>query len=268
MYLKVLVDTNVIVAASINENVKELNLDVKHRFYDQSNNLFGIFRKRLSERIGIVTASIETESSYTLATALNSTLNEHVVDTKAKRKLFDQTVAIKNLCEDKMKKLIAVLLREPVSETDLMKNLPDVDHMCVDLKRAWEQKYATPQLREKESWERAKPMLNAPKWKGIDKQEIVSIQREQVERETKQLSRFMSKYPNLPDCKILAEAISIAQYYQKVMGNGRFYIASCDMGFFSPHRVQYGVPSDIVTSEIKNRFNIICDFPDKILPKI
>lgn len=267
MQPKILVDTNVIVAASINENVQELNAPVKHDFHDESIHLFGIFKRRLSERIGIITSTIESESFYTLNTAVNSIITKNVSDIELKRKLFDHAVAIINLCEDKMRKLISVLLREPISETDFAKNLSLVDKMCEDVKSTWEQKYATRELREKESWERARPILNEPKWRGDMKQDVIRIHRQQVEREAVQLKRFVDGYPHLSDRKILAEAISIAKYYCKISGI-TFFIASCDMGFFSPYRVKSGVHSDIVTKEIKKRFDISCDFPYKIIQEI
>lgn len=265
--MKILVDTNVIVAASINENVTEIGIPVKHQFYDQSSYLFGIFRRRLGDRIGIVTATIESESFYTLAGAVNAAIHVIGGDPTQKRKLFDQATAIMNLCEDKMRKNTNILLREPVSETDVVNNLQLVDKMSEELKRLWEQKYGSKYAKEKESWERAKPILNAP-WKGMDKQEIIRMYREQIEGEAKQLSRFMDKYPNLPDSKILAEAISILQHYEKGKEPITFLIASCDTGFFSPLRMKGGFLSNIVTTEIKNRFKITCDFPDKIIPDI
>ncbi len=41
--VKVIPDTNIIVAASIMENIHELNIIVKHPFYDQSVQLCSLF---------------------------------------------------------------------------------------------------------------------------------------------------------------------------------------------------------------------------------
>ena len=48
---KIVIDTNVIVAASILEKVEETGIQVKHYFYDQSRQLFSIFQKRPDEKL-------------------------------------------------------------------------------------------------------------------------------------------------------------------------------------------------------------------------
>ena len=80
-------------------------------------------------------------------------------------------------------------------------------------------------------------------------------------RESKQLERFMRKYPNTPDQMILAEVIT----FKKSLAGDNTYvlIASSDSGFFSPY-YYYDGKSNIVTEEIYNRFGIRCDHPMEV----
>ena len=70
MQNKVIVDTNVLVSASIQFSVKESKMEVKHRFHDQSWQLFELFRNNLAKRIGIITRTVEVESFGVLLKAL------------------------------------------------------------------------------------------------------------------------------------------------------------------------------------------------------
>lgn len=96
---KIIVDTNVIVAASILENVKDLNIQVKHEFYDTSIQLFSIFKKRPREQIGIAVPTVRREAFLVLSTAIKKTMISGIdTDIQTKEKLFNNAVAIVNSC--------------------------------------------------------------------------------------------------------------------------------------------------------------------------
>ncbi len=118
-----------------------------------------------------------------------------------------------------------------------------------------------------EAKRRTESIVNS-KWKASLKAEAYRAHRLQVNREAVQVEKFMRKHPNLGDSRILAEAIAIKRQIEANSGHVNFYIASCDTGFFSPHRVKGGTKSDVVTNEINSRFGIVCDFPTEIRKQV
>ena len=60
MKTKVIVDTNVVVAASVIENISELDIVIKHEFYDQSIQLFSLFKQDDDEVSGVLVPTVET----------------------------------------------------------------------------------------------------------------------------------------------------------------------------------------------------------------
>jgi len=260
---KVVLDTNVIVSASILVNVKELEIPVRHRFYDQSIQLFSVFKKRPSEKIGIATPLVRSEAFLVLSKAVKNELisNLDLNDLKVKENFFNSTVAFVSLCEHKMHSLFALLEQPQVSKYHFDINLGKVIQMSKYIKEyLWKNRYSRRYQREKEVEIRSKPITTDPYWKDDQKEEVITTHGDQVYREAKQLERFMNKYPNRNDEKILAETITIKYHYP----DHKFYIASCDAGFFSPLRIEGGVKSDTVTREIETRFKITCDFPREI----
>lgn len=261
---KIIVDTNVIVAASILVNIRELNIDVKHHFYDQSRRLFSIFKKRPKEQIGISVPTMRSEAFLVLSKAVkNSFIKNKYSDVKTKEIFYNNVVALTSLCEHKMRYLFSLLLNKTPKEHDTRKNFHQVKDMSIYLRDLWYTKYRRRWQKEVQSKQRARPITTEPKWKEEQKTEVVNAYREQITREARQLARFMDKYPNLGDEWILAETLSVKQDYEKIDEDYQFYIASCDMGFFSP-LIYHDTKSDLVTKEINERFEIVCSLPDVI----
>ena len=127
----------------------------------------------------------------------------------------------------------------------------------------YESRYINRMNRNIEAKRRTEPITNSA-WKGTLKAEAYRAHRLQVEREAVQVKKFMSKYPNPGDSRILAEALAIKRQIEAYGQHVNFYIASSDTGFFSPRRMKGGAKSDVVTNEISTRFGIICDFPAEI----
>ncbi len=261
---KIIVDTNVIVAASILVNITELNINVKHHFYDQSRRLFSIFEKRPKEQIGISVPTMRSEAFLVLSTAVKSSfIGNNYVDIKTKEAFYNDAVALTSLCEHKMRYLFSLLLNKTPKKSDTRRNFQQVKDMSIYLKDLWHTKYRGRHKKEIQSKQRAKPITTEPRWNDEQKKEVVNTYRSQVMIEGKQLERFMKKYPNLGDERILAETISVKQDYEKINEDYQYYIASCDVGFFSP-LIYHDTKSDMVTNEINERFEIVCDLPDVV----
>ena len=256
--VKVVPDTNVVVASSIMENAGELGI-IKHHFYDQSIQLFSLFRN--SDK-GVAVPKVRSECFAVLSKAVKSAyIPNGKMNVAQKEKFYDESVAIISSSEYKMRELLSRLTAVELDSGEVTKNLKDVRQMSEDLKDLYGTTYSSSARRKQEIRERSDPVLTEPAWQKDQKKEVVSAYSDQVTREAKQLERFMKKYPNKPDQMILAEVITFKKSLAK--DNSCVFIASSDSGFFSPY-YYYGGKSDIVTEKIYNIFGITCDHPKEV----
>ena len=263
MKTKVIVDTNVVVAASVIENISELDVVIKHEFYDQSIQLFSLFKQDDDEVSGVLVPTVETESYRILSKAVRKVFAPDSLKDPRRRALFyNDAIAIITSSEQKMRKLMERLSRGKYDAGELSENLKEVKEMSKHLCEEWKKKYNKRNWQRQESKTRARPVMKEP-WTEEQKREVVSAHKSQIARESLQLERFTRK-PNCQDEIILAETISVRSFDQKKGNSYQYYIASHDSGFFVPYiHSNLGV-SDIVTREIKQRFNIECNYPRKI----
>jgi len=258
---KVVVDTNVLVSASILRNISELDTEIKHEFYDQSIQLFSLFRKYRSKRIGYLVPKVRTESFSVLSKAVKSVFVPSTLqDPKRKEIFYNDAVAIINASEHKMRDLMKLLFSEKLDEQKITTNLKNIKKMSAYLMNQWNQKYNRKGWRTRESKKRSKSIMKEIYWKEEQKKEVVYTHKGQIDRESRQIYRFQRKHPNWQDERILAESITLKQKLEDKTEKFNFMIASCDSGFFSPYIGLEGV-SDTVTREIQQRFNIRCDYP-------
>lgn len=82
-----------------------------------------------------------------------------------------------------------------------------------------------------------------------------------------QLRRLLKKSASLEDQTILAEATCLWESYCKSTPT-RMFLASTDF-LFSPMLNEDGtVKSDVITREIKHKFSVECDWPDRIAKEL
>lgn len=263
---KIIIDTNVIVAASILENYSALGIQIKHRFYEQSRQLFSIFAKKPHEKIGIAVPTVKAEAFLVLSQAVKQTFIEHLSGMQSiqqKKIFYNDAVALINSSDHKMRYLFSLLVHKTPNKRYYNSSFNKVKTMSIYLRDVWNQKYRKRYQKENQVKERAKPIINEPKWKDEQKEEVIVTHREQVAIESRQLEKFMRKYPNPGDQNILAETLTIKGDYYHSGEDYKFYIASCDTGFFSP-LIWHDTLSNIVTSEIEDRFGITCNLPKVI----
>lgn len=258
---KIIPDTNVIVSASILENLKDIGI-VKHTFYDESIQLFSLFKKQTPHVEGIAIPKVKSECFRVLSQAVKDTfVPKNMLDLIMKEKFYDNAVSIISSSEHKMRGLLSKLRKTQLDQEQIAKNLHNVNHMSKNLKQSYDKKYKRKDWRRKEIKKRAKPITSEPKWQEEQKKEVIDAHGEQVGRESKQLERFVKKYPNTSDQEILAQVITFKISLNDP--NSNILIASSDTGFFSPYHYSGGT-SDTVTMRIWSEFGIICDHPRQI----
>ncbi len=132
---KVLVDANVLVAASVKAFITEVGLEFKHHFYDISKPLFDFFSNNLEKRIGIYTEIIETTSTRVLSEAIIGDLEEHELKKRCNvKRLFEYYSLILSECIIHLKENMNSLTREPVNEKRLKAMSSDILNFYHDIR--------------------------------------------------------------------------------------------------------------------------------------
>lgn len=251
-------DTNVIVSASIIQNLRELGL-VKHMFYEESIQMFSLFVTR-SDIKGVVVPQVMTECFRVLAQSAKNTLVHETHHHSTTAESYERAIGLVVSSIYRMRKLLRRLSLIEIDDTKFLKNLQRVDDMSTDLKHLYEKTYKTRESRMREAQNRAQSTATEPEWSREQKNEVINTYKMQVKCEARQLARFVDKYPNKSDQKILAQVIT---YKDSLPNSSVIFIASLDVGFFSPHRSGVTV-SDIVTKRIFREFKITCDLPRRV----
>lgn len=259
---KIFLDTNVIIAASIQANSKEFGKPITHIHFQESSHLLSILRKEVSKKIGITSKTVEGETYNKIIRAVKSELDKQLDYQKQNiASLFEEFSKISNICLNRTRQILSFIIIENPDKSEIKKNLEKVDDMVSYLHRL-SARYATSTNRMIQA-KRRKETTSKSFWKAELHREVYKAFREEVERESIQILKFMEKEPNgnNNDKQILAEAVTIKN---QLDNTNQFYIASNDTKFFSPLRLKGGRKSNLVTSEINNRFGITCDTPLEI----
>ena len=120
MKVRVLLDSCVLVAASVHMVSDQIGLELKHPFFDESMNLVGLLKKHLAKRIGIVTSTIESETRLVLEEAARTEIVSRSLDQ------FKLLSVVVNACEDRLDTVLSYLLREPIDSSERDKSYAKV----------------------------------------------------------------------------------------------------------------------------------------------
>jgi len=244
-----LVDTNVLIAASTYMFSRDLSIELKHKFFDQTMSLIGLLKKHLAKRIGITTPTIEDEAYYNLEEAVREEVDK-ITDRKVDFVLFS---TILNSCENRLKEVLSYLLREPVDQHQVNQNYLKVANMYEALTRKARslptpKKYAT--IRKKS----VSPGLRTAAFDAF----LITHKNRNA-----QLFHLLSKPVEESDKIILAEAIYLFNLYKQTYGKGVTFLISSMDHHFSPIR-KSGFESRPVTDTILDNFGIMCDWPYQV----
>jgi len=250
MKAKILVETSVLIAASVRTSFPDLG-EVRDDFFYQSCELFAIIRKSVSKRLGITTSTVEREAYRTLSKAIINALEKRVRD---RSDIFRRKSIMWNICEDKMRRMSDLLLREPMDEQEVVRLTNEAHSMYNDLSRRVRTDYDI----KGEAYRRAGGSTGM-------KQMMFQTHYEELCRQNYQLARLVRTPASPTDKRILAEAAHLADYYRRKEGRDFvMFIASCDSNNFSPANSPFG-RSTPVTDEIYARFGVKCAWPREIV---
>jgi hypothetical protein len=245
---KVFLDACVLVSASVYGSYKDLGVELEHQFYSKTVPLFEIIKNYVDRRIGIITFTIETQATAVIANAVASELEEkaeETTDPELRDKLFESHTVFFDQCLAHLQENLSILQREPISQTEKDRCYPEVSLMYNNLQN----------IAKRLDINQLIDVNVAKRYRKTIRHEVY----EQYKKRYKQLLKLKNEPVEESDKGILCEAISLLHIYQQTIDrNTRMYLASTDY-HFSPSNSE-----GEITEQIKKKFQIICDWPDKI----
>jgi len=253
--LKVIVETSVLIGASIYIVAKELETTriIKDPHYERSTQLIDILRKNVKRRIGVFTQTLANQAHYTLRDAVGKCLEREKCNP-------ENLSAILNHCGFLLERTLEILVREPIDSNVKDRFMTDVGQMyALLLQRTG---LVTKDTIRSMARERAQWRVSPRYRKYVVPDEIRKLNRSYL-----QLTLLKENPPSTSDCEILAEAATLYEAYSEEMPT-ELYLASNDSSHFSPRRFDDGSFSNQVTKQIEESFNIKCDWPENIVTLI
>jgi hypothetical protein len=235
------------VSASVYGSYKDLGIDLEHQFYTKTVPLFEIITRHVDKRVGIITFTIETQAIAVIASAVAKELEEkaeQVSDPDLRAKLFESHAVFFDQCLSHLQENLSILQREPISQIEKERWYSEVSLMYNNLRNTAEDLDIN-QLIDANVTQR---------YRATVRNEVFG----QYKKRYKQLLKLKNEPVEESDKGILCEAICLLKIYQKTNPNIRMYLASTDYHFS---------PSDSegeITDQIKKKFQITCDWPDKV----
>ena len=196
---RILFDSCILISASVLVGSTDVDLDIKHHFYDECVELFSFVQKNLAKRIGIVTSTIEGEARGVLEKVIEGELKQRKIEKENDFELFSRVL---NICDIRMRKLISCLQRDPIDQVDVGIKILLIEKMYSELKREAEE-LPKNAVQKKEL---------VPKYfkKTIDWFELF---KKQDEMEHSQILNLLRKDVEFDDMRILAEAYHLQMVY-------------------------------------------------------
>lgn len=210
--------------------------------------LFGVIKVHQAEKIGIYTETVKWEAPRGLKNAVTRLLGKVG---------FPIVSVALDLCQDRLTDLLTFLYREEIDRKRVDEKWVEIVMMYSDLVQAASlitRRTATAAMRQK-------ARQTSPKLRKTAGQIYIS----QYLQSKAQLTRLRdpSKRPSSTDKFILAEAAFLNDKYNTEEPTVML-LASTDMAFSPKLRSEGTVMSESVTQEIKKRFSVICDWPERV----
>ena len=263
--MKIFLDSNIIISASIIVNSISMNNQIKHECYQESKHLITELNKPSNREIGIISSTVVCEVRAKLHFVVKKLLQKSNNVQKNTRISNEDYSLYYDYCDAKVNEIFERLIVEDIDDADRERHFFEINQAITQLQQMYDRNYSTPHKRNTLAKERVK-QHGSIKSSGIY-HEVFQVEFEQVVDESRQIHDFItneSTNKNSMDKKILADTLVIKEKYNE----STFYIASNDKRFFAPLDLSSTRTSQLLTDTIQTKFNIICDTPQKIRGKL
>jgi predicted nucleic acid-binding protein len=251
---KVIVDTNVLIAASLNHACQEIKgVQLKDHFYQISKPLFDYFRVNIHKYEGIITSEIENSARDQIVNAVIKKISKeaNLPQKRLKKYLSNYSMTL-ILIIDSLNRNLNLLTRIPIDESAINRTAKRVATFYDDLLTKLPDPKRIIRKRTKQ----------APR--GMQKffKEFAKEDEAPNIIASKKIKRKLERDPpNRNDYRILGLAIHLND---TVFKEYSICLASTDHHF---SRIKYldGSLASYIPDWIERRFHIKCDWPDTIL---
>ncbi len=256
---RVIVDTSVLIAASLNHTSNELGGKlIQDHFYKNSKPLFHHFKKHLGQELGIVTLDIENAAKVKIIKAVIRKISEltKISHSNLSKNLNNYSETLMYITNSLLENINS-LTRVPIDEKEIQKLALKIHSFYENLKIILHKK--NPQKRINKRTRGGIPGLKDYFRKFAEEDEVNNLS---VFR--KLSKKLIMSPPDINDCRILAQAI----YLSKRRKETSILIASTDYHF---SKVKLDVDDELNTfipDNIMKKFGIICNWPENILKEI
>lgn len=253
---KVLIDTNILVSASISQIISKLNCKLEHHFYEFSKPLLDYFRKNIKYRVGVFTPKIESSAKQVLISAIESKIKDLKDDgLKGELRKFETYSYILQESITNLTRNTNILIREPINEKAMKKITHKVFGFYARLIEDLERK------NPKKSASRQASSL-PPYIKKLGRRIYKTQEEEKFRLYYKLKNKFDRDPPDMGDVQILSQGVYFLE--NNTFGKDvKILLASTDH-HFSKIREDKEL-NDFVPKTIYQKLGIYCDWPHEIL---
>ncbi len=256
---KVIIDTSVLIAASLNHTSNELGgILIQDHFYKISKPLFSYFQKNLHKEIGVVTLDIENIARAKIINAVIKKISQltRVSHSQLSKNLNNYSDTLMYITNSLLKNMNLVT-RIPVNEVEIKKLALRAHHFYEELKTKLRRKNPKKRINK-----RAREGIQG--LKGYFRKFAKEDERGNIRVYKKLLKKLNKNPPDINDCRILAQAISLSKRKKRVA----ILIASTDYHFSKVKLDADDALNTFIPDNIMRNFGIKCDWPDSILNEI
>lgn len=257
---KILIDANVLVSASILYVCKEFGLKdaLKHQFYDTSKSLINLFERKIDEKMGIYTRRVDITSNRVLSTAILSTIKNVSNNPEIKKeKLLEVFSIIYSECLRRLEKNKDCLILETVNQNIVNKWMQNevFSFLNIILPKEIEKHNPNIELERVKKLKATSQIMKMVKFTKFEEARRYFPHYYILKR------KFLDSKPGTEDVELLSQAIYFKDLYSKQ--NIKFYFASTDQHFVEVSKD--GIANNFVPNRIKEKFDVECLKPEKIL---
>jgi hypothetical protein len=254
---KVVVDTSVLIAASLNHVCNEVGgIKLKDHFYSISEPLFKYFSENIDKQQGLVTHEIEDSVKAQIINVMIKKISQQAgisqADLKKNISAYSRTLILIN---DSLRKNLNLLMRIPTNEKEISKNYMKACSFFESIMNKLPNNHPKTIVKKR--------VKSVPKWmRKYEKEYARQDESTNMDAFKKLRKKLNQNPPDRNDFRILANAIYLND--KNIYPGHKICIASTDQHFSRIRGIDASL-STYIPEKIEERLHVCCDWPDEIL---